>query len=187
MKRVNLRGRLLPQATVLLGALLLAGCNYSSQPDNQSSVYKALDQNNLRSVTVSQDRHAGTMTLRGIVAGPDQKARAETLVRQAAPEYTISNMIQVEPTGFTTAAQAETFKASEAIENRFKAGLDSSRRLKHQHIQFSAANGTLYLKGSVRTEAQKREAEDLAKKIPAVQQVVNDIQVIHEKSSRESS
>ena len=35
----------------------------------------------------------------------------------------------------------------------------------------------LYLKGSVKTEPAKKEAEDLAKKVPDVKSVVNDLAV----------
>jgi hyperosmotically inducible protein len=59
--------------------------------------------------------------------------------------------------------------------------------LNDQSISGDAKNGTLVLKGSVKTEKQKKEAEDLAKKVPNVQQVVNELEVKPNKHSTTSS
>ena len=72
---------------------------------------------------------------------------------------------------------SQTAQLDSAIEDHFKASIQSNKRLEKQGIQYSAANGTLYLKGSVKTETEKREAEELAKKVPQVQHVVNDLAV----------
>jgi hyperosmotically inducible periplasmic protein len=42
------------------------------------------------------------------------------------------------------------------------------------------------LKGTVKTAKQKKEAEDLAKKVPNVQQVVNEIEINTNKHSAAS-
>ena len=64
-----------------------------------------------------------------------------------------------------------------AIEDNYKAAIKGHRNLDDQSIDYSAKNGTLVLKGSVKTVAQKKEAEKLAKSVPNVQQVVNEIEV----------
>ncbi len=56
-----------------------------------------------------------------------------------------------------------------------------------QAADYLAKNGTLVLKGSVKTAAQKKEAEHLAKKVPNVQQVVNEIEVKPGKHSTSNS
>lgn len=63
-----------------------------------------------------------------------------------------------------------------AIESNYKAALVASR-LNKQSIHYDAKNGVLTLKGAVKTPQQKAEAEQLASKIPNVQQVVNQIDV----------
>ena len=78
--------------------------------------------------------------------------------------------------GMEKSAQ-KTASLDSAIEDKFKASLQSSKRLEKEDIKYSADKGTLYLKGSVKTESEKKEAEDLAKKVPQVQHVVNDIAV----------
>jgi hyperosmotically inducible protein len=64
----------------------------------------------------------------------------------------------------------------DGIENNYKAALVASR-LNKQSIHYDAKNGVLTLKGNVKTPQQKVEAEQLASKIPNVQQVVNQLDV----------
>ena len=81
--------------SLALGAsVAVAGCH--SHPDEQANVYKALDEGNLRSVMVSQDRSSGVLTLSGIVGSTDRKTQAEKIARQAAPDYTISDQIRID-------------------------------------------------------------------------------------------
>jgi hyperosmotically inducible protein len=162
---------------LLVGLLALVGCQ--NHPDNKQAVYNALKSHDLRSVDVFQDRRKGEITLRGIVATNDTKTQAENLAQQAAPGYAIKDQLQVQSAGIEPmlkAAQKDA-KLDSAIEDKFKASLQSSKRLRKQDIQYSADNGTLYLKGSVKSEREKKEAEDLANKVPQVQHVVNDIAV----------
>jgi osmotically-inducible protein OsmY len=44
-------------------------------------------------------------------------------------------------------------------------------------IHYKSKNGVLVLTGSVKNGAQRREAEQLAKKVPNVRQVVNQLEV----------
>jgi hyperosmotically inducible periplasmic protein len=161
-------------AASLAAIFIFNGCNSGSHPDDKAAVYNALQKNELGSVMVAQDRHAGTITLSGIVGGPRQKNLAFTVAQQAAPRYTITNNIRVDTTGLTASTADPT---GTSIENQFKAQIEKNQKLKEQKIQYTATNGTLVLKGVVRTEAEKQEAEELAKKVPHVQRVVNDIQV----------
>ena len=162
----------------LFSLVAISGCQ-KNHPDDKQAVYNALNQNDLRSVEVFQDRHSGEITLRGIVATADQKGHAEMLTRQAAPGYSVKDQIQVQSAGLegmVKTAEQNTALDS-AIEDNFKALILSSKRLGQESIQYSADKGTLYLKGSVKTDGEKEEAEDLAKKVPQVQHVVNDIAV----------
>jgi hyperosmotically inducible protein len=162
---------------ILAGALFAAGCNNKKEfPDEKSSVTNSLNGNNLNAVSVSQDRDKGVMTLTGNLDTPDQKAQAETLAKQAAPDYTIADEIGVRPSGDSSAGSVAS-KRDSAIEDNFKAMLKEHKALDDQSIHCSAKNGTLELTGSVKTAAQKHEAEALAKKIQNVQQVVNEIEV----------
>jgi osmotically-inducible protein OsmY len=143
------------------------------------AVYNALDKNDLRSVTVSQDRGNGTITLSGIVGSMDRRLHAEQIAKQAAPEYQIVDRIQVQSTGLQDDIQNATQKAQldSAIEDSFRARIADEPSLKSEKIQYTAFHGTLTLKGTVRNWKERTTAEDLAKKIPQVQHVVNELQI----------
>lgn len=174
----GLRSALLFASTSLLAAALtLSSCGHSSHPDVRLDVYNNLDQHDLRSVTVSQDRNAGTITLSGIVGSNDRKQSAEQLARQSAPGYSIFNHIQVQNIGLQGQIKdaQQDAKLDSAIEDHYKATLAAHRELKNVH--YSVYNQTLTLKGSVKTYKLRQEAEDLAKKVPQVEHVVNQIQI----------
>src|SRR5580698_1062314 len=163
---------------ILVGTLVVSGCNSKpAHPDEKSAVTNALRSNNLSDVSVSQDQDKGVMTLTGDVASADQKTQAEAAARLAAPDYTIADQIGVRPPGAESQAKAVDSNLDSAIEDNFKASLKANANLDDQSIDYSAKNGTLMLKGTVKTAAQKAEAGRLAKEVPNVQQVVNEIEV----------
>lgn len=176
---------LLSAAVLLGGALVIGGCN-KSHPDEKSAVTNSLSSNNLSAVSVSQDREKGVMTLSGNVDTDTAKAQAESLTRQAAPDYTIANEIGVRPPEAANAGSVAS-NLDSAIEDNFKASVKAHQNLNDQSISGSAKNGTLVIKGSVKTSAQKKEVESLAKQVPNVQQVVNELQVKPNKHSTPSS
>jgi len=171
-------GRVALGAVVLVGLMALMGC-HGDHPDVKPAIYNALTQHDMASVEVFQDRRKGEITLRGIVGSQDQKTRAESIAEEAAPGYTIKDQIQVQSAGIEGLEKAAEKNSAldSAIEDRYKARLQSSKRLEKEGIRYSADNGTLYLKGSVKSERAKKEAEDLARKVPEVQHVVNDLAV----------
>jgi hyperosmotically inducible periplasmic protein len=179
---------LLPVAAVTLaGVFALAGCNnQTTHPDEKSAVTNSLNTNNLSAVSVSQDRDKGVMTLTGNVDSQDLKNQAESLAKQAAPDYTIADEVGVRPPGANSPG-AVASNIDSAIEDNYKAEIKEHKNLDEQSIHFSAKNGALVLKGSVKTLQQKKEAEALAKKVPNVQQVVNEIEVNPGKHSTTSS
>ena len=177
---------LLGSAAILTAVLVVAGCK-TSHPDEKSAVTTSLNNNNLGSVSVSQDRDKGVMTLKGDVGTQDLKSQAENIAKQAAPDYMIANEIGVRPAGDESQAGAVSSNLDTAIEHNFKAMLKEHKNLDDQSISYSAKNGTLVLKGTVKTAKQKKEAESLAKHVPNVQQVVNEIEIKPEKHSPANS
>jgi hyperosmotically inducible protein len=168
----------------LLAMFLLIGCNREAQhPDVKDAVDSAMTQNNLGVVKVSQDRDKGILSLTGDVISADDKARAESVAKQAAPGYTVANELGVRPQGAESQAKAVDSNLDDGIENNFKASLKAHKNLDDQSIRYDAKNGTIVLKGSVKTVAQKAEAAKLAKNVPNVKEVVNEIEVKTDKSS----
>ena len=185
MLRTRFRcGLLFSSAAVLAGVLCVAGCN-KSHPDEKDAVTNSLKSNSLGEVDVSQDRDRGVMTLKGNVATDAQKEQAGTLAQQAAPDYQVANEIGVRPPD-TSNAGAVASDTDKGIEENFKAAIKGHKALDDQSIHGSAKNGTLEIKGSVKTAMQKREVEALAKKTPNVQQVVNELEVKPDKHSTAS-
>ncbi|HEY1897141.1 MAG TPA: BON domain-containing protein [Terracidiphilus sp.] len=176
---------LLGAAILLGGAMVIAGCN-KSHPDEKPAVTTSLSGANLSDVSVSQDREKGVMTLSGNVDGEDAKKRAEKLAQEAAPDYTIANEIGVRPPEVANAGSVAS-NLDSAIEDNFKAEIKAHQNLDDQSIHASAKNGTLVIKGSVKTSAQKKEVGTLAKQVPNVQQVVNELEVKPGKHSTPSS
>jgi hyperosmotically inducible periplasmic protein len=162
----------------LAAGLLIAGCNSSPKyPDSKDAVNNSLTQNNLGAIHVSQDQKKGVITLTGTVPSDDQKTQAESVAKQAAPQYTIADEVAVVPPQNADATKAANSDTDDAIEDSLKADLKRHRNLDDQDISVEAKNGAVVLTGSVKTEAQKREAEWLAEHVPNVQQVVNEITV----------
>jgi hyperosmotically inducible protein len=174
--------------TVFACVLAISGCkSHSARPDQKPFVTTALNNNNLSRISVSQDQDKGVITLTGNVESGDLKVQAENLARQAAPDYTIANEIGIRPVGEEGQARAVSSDLDSAIEKNFKASIKAHRNLDKQSIDYKVKNGTLVLTGSVKTDEQKREAETLARHVPNVQQVVNEIQVDPRKHSPANS
>lgn len=167
-------------AVFMLLVALLAVSACSNRRSDQSSfrdrVTKALEQADLKGVTVTEDRDKNTITLGGKLHSEDAKARAGEVAKSAAPESVIANEISVQPVGAESEARNATANLDDGIEKNYKAALISSR-LDKQNIRFTASNGVLTLKGNVKNTRQKQEAEQLATRIPNVKQVINEIDV----------
>lgn len=185
--RLPHRSFLLTLTAVLSVVLVVTGCNsMTHRPDEKAAVTDSLKNNDLSSISVSQDREHGVMTLKGDLESQDLKDKAENVAKRAAPDYTIANEIGVQPPGADNAGPVAS-KLDSAIEDNFKAMIKAHANLDDQSISASAKNGTLVLKGTVKTDKQRKEAEDLAKKVPNVQQVVNELEVKPGKHSTTNS
>ena len=175
-------GSLIAAAFVCL--FLLVGCNKAQHPDVKDTVDQAMTRNDLGVVKVSQDRDKGVLTLTGDVDSAAKKMQAESVAKQAAPDYVVANELAIRPPGGDNSqAKAVDNNLDDGIENNFKAALKAHKSLDDQSIHYDAKNGTLVLKGSVKTTAQKREAMMVAKNIPNVKQVVNELEVKPNKNS----
>jgi hyperosmotically inducible periplasmic protein len=171
------RMKLIGMVSVLLVALVATvSCSQRQTVSYDNSVKKALEQADLKDVTVTEDRDKNTITLGGKLHSEDAKQQAGQIAQAAAGNRIIVNQISVEPVGNETAAKRVESNVDDGIENNYKAAL-ISKGLDKEHIRFDAKNGVLVLKGSVKTVNQRKEAEQVANNVPNVAQVVNEIQV----------
>ena len=162
----------------ILAALfaVTVACNQNGRKSQADAVKQALEQADLKGVTVADDADKGTVTLGGTLHSAEAKTRAGEVAKSVAPDRTIANEISVQPVGDESQAKSEQSNLDDGIESNYKAALVANR-LNKQSIHYDAKNGVLTLKGNVKTTQQKAEAEQLASKVPNVQQVVNQIDV----------
>lgn len=172
-----------------LSLFIAVGCNRNAEhADVKDAVDSAMTQNNLGVVKVAQDRDKGVLTLTGDVIKADDKTRAESIAQQNAPGYTIANELAVRPQD-ADASQLNSVdsKLDDGIKDNFNASIKAHKALDDQSIRSDVKNGTIVLKGSVKTAQQKMEAGKLAKAVPNVKQVVNELEVKTDKHSTDAA
>ena len=160
---------------VLAALLLTIACSRRDNVSYKDDVKKALEQADLKDVTVSEDRDKNTITLGGTVHSDQAKAKAGEVAKATANTRIIANEISVQPVGSEQAKDVNS-NLDDAIEKDYKAALIASG-LDKQHVRFKAKNGVLTLRGSVKNANERKEAANLAAGIPHVQQVLNQIEV----------
>ena len=157
--------------------LLTVACTQrANDVSYKDSVKKALEQAELKDVTVDEDRDKNTITLGGKLHSENAKQQAGEIAQAAAGTRVIANEISVQPVGFESEAKKIGSNVDDAIEKNYKAAL-ISKGLDKQRIDFKANNGVLTLKGKVKSPEQRQQAEQVAANVPNVAQVVNQIEV----------
>jgi len=161
----------------------LGGCSNASSklPDVSDNIRKSLDQAGLKSVSVSQDRDKGVVTLGGKVAADSDKAQAGSIATSIAAGQVVANQIAVVPPGAESAAKAVDSDLDKAISKNLDAALIQNRL--HRHVSYDVKNGVVTLTGEVNSPSKRAQAEKVASGIPNVQQVVNELQVKDQKAS----
>lgn len=158
----------------ILGVCLVCGCSSTQavkqHPDEIDSVNNALAFNGLSNVNVFQDRNKGVMTLTGKVQSADAKTQAAGIASTNAGDYTIVNDV-----GITPPASSAKAADDNAIKDKYQAMLKAHKVLGRQDIDCKVDHGTLVLSGHVHSATERAEAVRLAKSLPDVQRVVNEI------------
>jgi osmotically-inducible protein OsmY len=165
-------------ALAILTALTALGpaCSNQNSVTYKDNVERALQQADLKDVTVAEDREKNTITLGGTLHSDEAKSRAADIAKSAATTRIIANEISVQPVGAESEAKDAAAAWDDGIEKNYKAALITSR-LNKQHISYTAKNGVLTLTGKVKTPGERQQAQQLAAAIPHVQQVLNQIDV----------
>jgi hyperosmotically inducible protein len=150
-------------------------------PDVAGDIRHSLDQAGLKDVSVSQDRDKSVVTLTGKVGTDDDKARAESIARSIAGTEVVSNEIGVQPSGNESAAKKIDSDLDSGIDKNLEAML-IQHRLKGD-VKYDVTNGVVTLKGDVPSQTQRSSVEKLAGQVPNVKQVVNELEVKHQKAT----
>ena len=148
----------------------------ASDVSYKDTVKKALEQADLKDVSVNEDKDKNTITLSGTLHSENAKQQAQEVAQAAAGNRVIANEISVQPVGAESQAKDINSNLDGAIEKNYKAAL-IAKGLDKEHIRFNAKNGVLTLKGTVKSPEQRQEAQQIAANTPNVQQVLNELQV----------
>ena len=176
-KNGSIKGLTLAFAAVLL-LLSTVACSRSNDVSNKDAVKQALEQADLKDVTVDENLDKHTITLGGKVHSDDAKQRAAQVAQGTAGGETVANEISVEPVGSESESRKIESNLDDGIESNYKAAL-IAKGLDKQDISYKAKNGVLTLKGSCKTSSERQEAARIASAVPHVTQVVNTIEVKH--------
>jgi osmotically-inducible protein OsmY len=161
---------------------LLAGCSEAPKsPAVSDNIRKSLDQSGLHDVSVSQDRDKGVVTLSGKVPTDAEKGRAEQIAQSQAAGQVVANQVEVLPPSDSGVANTVDKDLDKGISNNLDAALAANGYKRGVH--HSVKNGVVTLTGTVDTEEQRAQLQQIAKGVPNTLQVVNEVQTHHEKAT----
>jgi osmotically-inducible protein OsmY len=171
-----------PVLLAMVAGGILAGCSHTvKSPDVSNNIRRALDQAGLKTVSISQDREKGVVTLGGHVAGDSDKAQAENIARSIAGGQVVSDEIAVLPVGGESDARAMNSDLDKGIEQNLDAALIQNKL--HDRVSFAVKNRVVTLTGNVDSQSMRRDAATITGGVPNVQQVVNELQVKTQKAT----
>jgi len=170
-------------AFIALAIALTLACSDTppKAPDVAGDIRQALDQGGLKDVSVSQDRDKSVVTLTGNVRTDDDKARAESIAKSIAASEVVSNEIGVRPGSDEGTAKKVDSDLDSGIDKNLDAML-VQHKLKRD-VKYDVTNGVVTLKGDVPSQAQRDSVEKMAGQVPNVKQVVNELEVKHQKAT----
>ena len=169
-------------AVVVAGTLAVGCSTTSTKAANVSdSIRTSLDQAGLKDVSASQDRDKGVVTLGGHVPTDGAKSQAESIARSLAGAQVVANQIAVIPPGVESDAKTVNADLDKGIENNLDAALIVNNL--HEGVKYAVKNHAVTLTGEVDSQSKRAEAEEVASRVPNVQQVVNELQVKGQKAS----
>jgi hyperosmotically inducible protein len=184
IKRKNMKT--LKQYMIMLmllavGSMIVCSRTSTKSPDVADNIRKSLDQAGLKTVSVTQDRDKGVVTLSGNVAADADKAQAESIATSIAAGQVVSNQIAVVPPGGEGEAKAVNSDLDAGIEKNLDAALIQNKL--HKGVTYDVKSGVVTLTGEVSSQAKRAQVEQVASTVPNVQQVVNELQVKNQKAT----
>jgi hyperosmotically inducible protein len=168
-------------AVVAVGTLVGCSTTSTKTADVSGSIRTSLDQAGYKDVSVSQDREKGVVTLGGHVAADGDKSQAESIARSLAGAQVVSNQIAVIPPGAESDAKKVNSALDQGIESNLDAALINDKL--HDGVKFAVKNHVVTLSGEVDSQAKRARVEEVASRVPNVQQVVNELQVRRQKAT----
>lgn len=162
----------------LVGLTAACGVNDRNEPDVKTMAEDALRAEGIEDVRVTHDNDARVVHLRGTVASPQIRERAETSVQRAVGATTrVANEVVVEGRHEDMAGALDS-----GIKEQLNVLRDDHPVLKDRDVDFEVNNGVVTIKGEVRTAAERQQAEQMAKQVQGPTEVINALEVRASKS-----
>ena len=120
---------------------------------------------------VHVETKGGTVMLRGKVDDADAKTAAGEIAKGIDGVKSVKNELQVVAPSNRKAVDADDNQISKSIENRFK----QDPQLKHAKIDAKVNAGVVTLTGEVKSIGTSARASEVARGIPGVRSVKNDL------------
>jgi hyperosmotically inducible protein len=115
----------------------------------------------------------GVVTLRGAVSNAEQRAEAERIARKSEGVRDVVNELVIDPTPRTASRAFDDAWITTMIDSK----LSVDPEVESRDIDVDVRDGVATLSGIVKTKEARDEAEDLARSVDGVTQVVNELQV----------
>ena len=116
----------------------------------------------------------GTVQLSGFVDTYAQKYTASSITKKVQGVRDVENNLTVKN---TTDRSTGEYIDDKALASRVNTALGENVEYKFEEVAITALKGTVQLSGFVNTAEQKAKAGDIAKQVPGVQNIVNNISV----------
>jgi hyperosmotically inducible protein len=122
---------------------------------------------------IKVETQAGVVTLRGKVASADERNAAEEIAKEVSGVKSVRNTLEIVPDANRKALDAKDGEVTRAVSGR----LDTDAQLKGAHIKVRVDNGMVTLIGTVPNARAKDRAVEMARKVPGVRAVRNELQL----------
>lgn len=161
-------------AFVLTLGLAAGACNNNtSVPDPTDRTKQALDQANIKDVSVDWDKDARVAHLKGTVDSATERDRAAQVAETAVgTSGKVLNEVTIENVNNRTADDMDG-----RIRSDLNDIIDRDQVLRDRDIDFDVNNGVVTVKGEVRTTAEKTKVTDLVKSAPGVKDFANALEI----------
>lgn len=120
------------------------------------------------------DDEDNRIVIEGMVETEMQKARAAEVATFTAPGIAIENQVRVDS---VKAARRAANRAADEAEDKVENAFDADPTLGPFDLDADDEDGRLVLSGKVQTDAQRKQAEDLARSLAPGVPLVNQIKV----------
>jgi len=131
---------------------------------------------NMNASRIDVETRQGLVSLNGVVPSPDQKLRAELLTQDIKGVRQVVNNLQVSTSPPTPSLSTPT-QNDPMITATIKDKLMTDRVANLARVHVDTTEGIVYLNGAVPSTDHKLRAEQVAREVRGVTQVVNNLQV----------